>query len=62
MGSILQVVAGRGHETYQIEGNIKRYIDDREECREALQYVDKLRGAGLHKRMTMVVSTLHCDR
>lgn len=49
------VVAGRGHETYQLEGNIKRYIDDREECREALHYVDKLHRAGLHKRMPMVV-------
>jgi len=36
MGSILQVVAGRGHETYQLDGNIKRYIDNREECSEAL--------------------------
>ncbi|ONK64106.1 uncharacterized protein A4U43_C07F22140 [Asparagus officinalis] len=43
------VVAGRGHETYQLEGNIRRYIDDREECREALHYVDKLHRAGLHK-------------
>ncbi|KAM7525764.1 hypothetical protein LguiA_015666 [Lonicera macranthoides] len=41
------VVAGRGHETYHIEGDKKEYLDDREECREALQCVDDLHQAGI---------------
>ncbi|KAG1362635.1 UDP-N-acetylmuramoyl-L-alanyl-D-glutamate--2,6-diaminopimelate ligase MurE, chloroplastic-like [Cocos nucifera] len=48
---------GRGHELYQIEGVKKRYIDDREECREALQHVDELHRAGLDKRIPMVVAS-----
>lgn len=34
---MLQVIAGKGHETYQIIGEIKGHFDDREECREALR-------------------------
>ncbi|XP_059444153.1 UDP-N-acetylmuramoyl-L-alanyl-D-glutamate--2,6-diaminopimelate ligase MurE homolog, chloroplastic-like [Corylus avellana] len=41
------VVAGKGHETYQIEGEKNEFYDDREECREALQYVDELHQAGI---------------
>lgn len=43
----MQVIAGKGHETYQIEGDKKEFFDDREECREALQYVDELHQAGI---------------
>ncbi|XP_020249795.1 uncharacterized protein LOC109827241 isoform X2 [Asparagus officinalis] len=44
-GDIIFVLA-RGHESYQIRGDKKTYIDDREECREALLNLDKLHRAG----------------
>uniref|UniRef100_A0A0D3HGC2 UDP-N-acetylmuramoyl-L-alanyl-D-glutamate--2,6-diaminopimelate ligase MurE homolog, chloroplastic n=1 Tax=Oryza barthii TaxID=65489 RepID=A0A0D3HGC2_9ORYZ len=41
------VITGKGNDTYQIEGDKKEFFDDREECREALQYVDQLHRAGI---------------
>lgn len=41
------MVAEKGHETYQINGDIKEFFDDREECRKALQFVDKLHQTGI---------------
>ncbi len=32
----LVLVAGKGHEDYQIVGTVKRHLDDREEVRRAL--------------------------
>ncbi|XWS61764.1 hypothetical protein CRYUN_Cryun07bG0153600 [Craigia yunnanensis] len=40
-------ISGKGHETYHIEGDKKEFFDDREKCREALQYVDELHQAGI---------------
>ena len=39
---VLQVIAGKGHETYQITKGEKDYFDDREECREALLHMEEL--------------------
>nr|GEZ92478.1 UDP-N-acetylmuramoyl-L-alanyl-D-glutamate--2,6-diaminopimelate ligase MurE homolog, chloroplastic [Tanacetum cinerariifolium] len=39
------VVTGKGHETYDTVGETTEFFDDREECREALQYVDELHRA-----------------
>ncbi|PKA59385.1 hypothetical protein AXF42_Ash001479 [Apostasia shenzhenica] len=54
------VVAGRGHETYQLLGNKRTYIDDKEECREALRYLKKLHLAdqGEHKYMMAVQESM----
>ncbi|EAZ16892.1 hypothetical protein OsJ_32369 [Oryza sativa Japonica Group] len=41
------VITGKGNDTYQIEVDKKEFFDDREECREALQYVDQLHRAGI---------------
>ncbi|CAN6294374.1 unnamed protein product [Urochloa humidicola] len=41
------VITGKGNDTYQIEGDKSEFFDDREECREALQYVDQLHRAGI---------------
>ncbi|MCO5548638.1 hypothetical protein L7F22_002097 [Adiantum nelumboides] len=41
------IIAGKGHETFQLIGDQKEYLDDREECREALQHVDALHAAGI---------------
>lgn len=41
------VIAGKGHEAFQVIGNNAEYLDDREECREALQHVDALHAAGI---------------
>lgn len=41
------VITGKGNDTYHIEGDKKEFFDDREECREALQYVDQLHRAGI---------------
>lgn len=41
------VVTGKGEKMQQIEGDKNEFFDDREECREALQYVDELHQAGI---------------
>uniref|UniRef100_A0ACD5TMQ5 Uncharacterized protein n=2 Tax=Avena sativa TaxID=4498 RepID=A0ACD5TMQ5_AVESA len=41
------VVTGKGNDTYELEGDRKEFFDDREECREALQYVDQLHRSGI---------------
>ncbi|KAJ1693747.1 hypothetical protein LUZ63_010445 [Rhynchospora breviuscula] len=41
------VVTGKGSDSFQIEGDKKQFFDDREECREALQYVYELHKSGI---------------
>ncbi|KVH95429.1 Mur ligase, central [Cynara cardunculus var. scolymus] len=41
------VVTGKGHETFDTVGETTEFFDDREECREALQYVDELHQSGI---------------
>ncbi|KAL9269251.1 hypothetical protein AKJ16_DCAP10603 [Drosera capensis] len=41
------VVTGKGHDMYEIEGDKRNFLDDREECREALQSVHELHRAGI---------------
>uniref|UniRef100_A0ACD5U546 Uncharacterized protein n=1 Tax=Avena sativa TaxID=4498 RepID=A0ACD5U546_AVESA len=41
------VVTGKGNDTYELEGDKREFFDDREECREALQYVDQLHRSGI---------------
>lgn len=43
----MQVVAGKGHETYQIEGDKKKHFDDREECRQAIRFIHEMQQAGI---------------
>ncbi len=46
------LIAGKGHETYQIIGNDKFHFDDREIAREALEKlkIDKLRVDNIHRK------------
>ncbi|KAJ4803025.1 hypothetical protein LUZ62_015591 [Rhynchospora pubera] len=41
------VVTGKGSDSFQIEGDKKEFFDDREECRDALQYVYELHKSGI---------------
>nr|CAD1827445.1 unnamed protein product [Ananas comosus var. bracteatus] len=45
----------RGHEDYQLQGHKKIHLDDKEECREALHYIDKLHRVGLGKRIPTMI-------
>ena len=47
MGLLLQVVTGKGHEKFQIEGDKTEFFDDGQECREALEFVGELHQGGI---------------
>nr|CAB3500215.1 unnamed protein product [Digitaria exilis] len=53
------VITGKGNDTYQIEGDKNEFFDDREECREALQYTRGLLNQGFmaNSAMKMAATT-----
>ncbi|KAJ8426711.1 hypothetical protein Cgig2_000338 [Carnegiea gigantea] len=47
LSKLLQVVTGKGHEKFQIEGDKTEFFDDGQECREALEFVGELHQGGI---------------